>query len=201
MRIGVDIDGVLADFNKAFIERIIHVTKRDLFPKRPFEIPTWHYAEHYGYSPAEVAQVWSSIATSSFFWSSLPPYSDTQEALKYLGERIRFGDDVYFITARLGIDAKKQTEQWLETHFPTAHVPPLTVLISSQKDLCAEALDLDVYIDDRDLNVENVWKLRANMTRIFLMDRPWNRNYQSPNVTRVSSVVGIALNYPETRAA
>ena len=56
MRIGFDVDGVLADFNKRFIERVIAITGRDLFPPRPFDIPTWNYPEHYGYTAEESMQ-------------------------------------------------------------------------------------------------------------------------------------------------
>lgn len=196
MRIGVDIDGVLADFNKAFIERVIHVTRKDLFPRRPFDIPTWNYPEHYGYSAKEVDTVWWHIINDTQFWARLPAYADTNAALRYLGDRIScHGDDVYFITARPGLEAKAQTEAWLLGHWPLAHVPELTVLISQHKGMCAAALDLDVYIDDRDLNVTAVALCRdASQTRVLLMDRPWNRDFDVTDlkIRRVTSVVGIA---------
>ena len=42
MVIGLDVDGVLADFNTPFIARIIQVTGRDLFPPRPFVLANLH---------------------------------------------------------------------------------------------------------------------------------------------------------------
>lgn len=214
MRIGVDVDGVLADFNKSFIERIVQITKRDLFPSRPFEIRTWYYPEAYGYTDGELATVWSAIRTDPYFWTSLSAYPETRAALRYLDERISFGDDVYFITARAGLDVKRQTETWLSSRWPYQRMPQITVLISEHKDLCAKALNLDVYIDDRDYNVQRVARERnfvgddllardGGDTRVFLLDRPWNRYYSNAfyGIRRVSSVVGIATLGLEGKAA
>lgn len=169
MIIGCDIDGVLADFNTAFIQRVIDVTGRDLFPPRPFDIPTWNYPEHYGYTAAEVSAVWASIKLDISFWVSLPPYGDAIQALAMLDERQCAGDEIYFVTARPGLEAKRQTENWLSYY---GFRRP-TVLISSQKGLCAQALKLDKYLDDR---WENVVDVAAGFTQAWLLARPWNRD-------------------------
>lgn len=183
MRYGVDVDGVLAEFNSAYIDRILHVTGRDLFPPRPFITEQWSYPEHYGYTDHELANVWQDIKQDRYFWSRLPTFPETHAALVYLDRLMDEGHEVYFITARPGLDAKSQTESWLELHWPTQYTPTLTVLISARKDLCAEALDLDCYIDDRDINVESVARVRNlvggifhERTRTFLLTRPWNRD-------------------------
>lgn len=186
-RIGVDVDGVLADFNGAFIDRVIEVTGRDLFPPRPFDIPTWNYPEYYGYTTDELNKVWKSIEQDVLFWQRLPQYGDAAEALDYLHARMRWcGDDVYFITSRPGLLAKQQTETWLRSR----DFPHPTVLISSAKDLCADALKLTVYIDDR---WENAYKVAQTNARTFLMTRPWNTEYvaEAFGVTRTSTVVGL----------
>ncbi len=169
MRIGIDVDGVLADFNRSFIERVITVSGKDLFPPRPFDIPTWDYPEHYGYTPEETKIVWESIVADPTFWASLSPYPDTADFLSPLANR---ADDVYFITSRPGTRSKAQTERWLRMH--GYHSRP-TVMISSKKGLCAEALDLDFYLDDRDHNCYDVWDRRSPKTLVALMDRPWNK--------------------------
>jgi len=93
-------------------------------------------------------------------------------------------DDVYFITSRPGIDAKIQTEDWLYN----AGYPHATVLISSAKGLCAQALKLDVYIDDRWENCVDV-ATTSLKTKVFLLDRPWNRgnNPDAFNIVVVDS--------------
>ena len=178
MRIGVDVDGVLANYNDAFIDRCITVTGKDLFPPRPFEIPMWEYPKHYGYTTADLNSVQTSITADRQFWESLAPYSTTEVVLGILHQRIEtYGDDVYFITDRPGRDAKRQTEHWLKTQWPY-YAPAITVLISSHKGLCAKALQLDYYTDDRDKNVLDVVNYAPDC-RVFLLDRPWNRTAEA----------------------
>ena len=186
MRIGCDVDGVLADFNRAFIERVALVTRRDLFPPRPFEISTWNYPESYGYTSKEVSMVWAGIKRDPIFWSSLSAYSGTFDAISLL--RLREwtrGDEVYFITARPGYRPKFQTELWLRANSGDPTWTP-TVLISSDKAGCAGALRLDKYIDDRIENVVSV----APLCQTYLMDRPWTRALDEKQfgITRVTSV-------------
>lgn len=187
LRVGVDIDGVLADFNDSFIKRIIDVTGKDLFPPRPFAIPTWDYPEVFGYSTEEIARVWVDIKTDPMFWSLLPPYPETRRVLDRLAMLQQEHDaDLYFITARPGKTAKRQTEQWLVRYSWMQMLRP-TVLISSLKGRCASALDLDVYIDDRCENARDV--ASTSLARSFLLDRPWNQSHVHPCVIRVNSVL------------
>lgn len=186
MVIGCDIDGVLADFNAAFIKLTIAVTGRDLFPPRPFDIPTWHYPQYYGYTESEMdfdnGPVWGAVKSDPKFWQSLLPYADTVESLKYLSI-LRRDHDIYFVTQRYGIKCKLQTERWLRRFgFDDA-----TVLVSSAKRAVAQALKFDAYVDDRWENAVDVagefkqpnlvsapmWM--PSITKSFLLVRPWNR--------------------------
>jgi uncharacterized HAD superfamily protein len=189
--IGVDVDGVLADFNTAFIDLVVHLTERDLFPKRPFDIPTWNYPEHYGYTAAELSAVWEEIKSNDWFWAKLPSYPDVVRSMLYLTACQRQGDDVYFITSRPGLCAKRQTESWI---WERAGYRP-TVLISSHKGLCANALELDAYIDDRWENVYDVATVRRDM-RVVLLNRPWNAVYGTGHtdnpIVRVDHLEGFA---------
>lgn len=182
MRIGVDVDGVLADFNSAFINRVITVTGRDLFPPRPFDIPTWNYPEHYGYTADEVSAVWEDIKADAGFWYTLNGYPETRSTLATLAG---FNQDIYFVTARPGVRSKQQTEQWL---VDMGFIYP-TVLISSAKGLCARALNLTHYIDDRWENVVDVRQYNPT-TQVFLLTQPWNVNNDAAaeGVQRVASV-------------
>lgn len=166
-------DGCLADFNSAFIRRIIDVTGRNLFPEG-YEPHTWDYPEALGYSPTETDEVWRSIKQDRMFWATLPAYPTTPAFLGLVATRSE--DDFYFITARPGIQAKRQTEEWLFHYTPWSK--PLfnwTVLVSSHKGLCAQALGLDRYLDDKWENAESI---ATTNTKSYLLDRPWN---QQPN--------------------
>jgi 5'(3')-deoxyribonucleotidase len=166
MKIGVDVDGVLADFNEKFVQRVITVTGEDRFPARPFDIPCWNYPQHYGYSAEQVSAVWQSIKTDREFWGSLSPYPGVGEVLRVLRMARQHGHDIYFVTARMGHEAKLQTETWLWNNGMTNP----TVLISGHKMRCALAVGLDCYIDD---HVQNCFEV-ADHCRTYIQNRPWN---------------------------
>ncbi len=167
MRIGVDVDGVLADFNVAFIKRIIRVTGQDLFPDRPFEIPMWDYPQHYGYTNAQIAAVWEDVKRDTCFWANLLPYTTTRRFFQDL-DVMAPGSDVYFITNRTGHLCRRQTENWL---IAQGAGPRPLIVISGDKAGWCQALNLDIYIDD---NFENAVAVGKTHTRSFLLNRPWN---------------------------
>ena len=170
MRLGIDIDGVLADFVTAYKARFVQLTGRDLFGDSLWA--SWSHEITVGYTKDEVTAIWEAIKSDPLFWVKLSPYWDALTVLERLTFR-HYHDDVYFITARPGIEVKKQTELWLSTHSPFFDETP-TVLISSEKGMCCRALRLEKYIDDRPENVADVRRLSPD-TKTYLMDRTWNQ--------------------------
>lgn len=186
-RIGFDLDGIFADFNLAFVERVVKETGRDLFPPRPFAITTWNYPESYSYTPEEVHLVWERIKADPTFWLKLSPYWDAMTILERV-YAIAESHDVTFITSRPGVLVEEQTVCWLATHAGQFEWEP-TVIVSGEKGRHAKALALDAYIDDRSENVVDV-VTQSPATRTFLLDRPWNQDLDTSAicVKRVESV-------------
>lgn len=176
--IGVDIDGVLADFNGAYIDLMIEIGDRDLFPPRPFDIPTWNYPEHYGYTKKEVNASWDAIRDSLTFWSKLKPLPGTDE---FLLELDRVTDNLYFVTSRVGKSVKWQTEWWLKGFL--GYSP--AVLISSEKGECCHALKVDYYLDDKNENCADVSR-RSLATKGYMLAQPWNQ--EQPGIPRLSAL-------------
>lgn len=176
MKIGCDVDGVLANFNEAFATRLHAVTGRDVLPKED-QFPVWHWPQQHGYTDAEVEQTWASVFADPRFWLLLPPYPTTENMLHRLSIRDAMGDDIYFITNRSGIKAKQQTEQWLR-HCGYQGRP--TVLLSGSKAALVDALSLDVYVDDFADNIASIWQHalsgfdRHRRCTTYLLTRPWN---------------------------
>jgi 5'(3')-deoxyribonucleotidase len=182
MIIGFDLDGVAADFNSAMINKVIEVTGKDLFPPRPFDIPTWDYPQHYGYTNEECSAVWSEIKRDDGFWSGLNAYPAAVQILRWLSKLVEYGQaDVYFVTSRPGTSAKAQTEMWLGAR----GVDSPTVLISSDKGGVAKALKLDFYVDDKTENCVDV-ATASPKTKTYMLAQPWN--VEVPGVPRITSL-------------
>src|SRR5690242_5772667 len=110
MKIVFDVDGVLADFIGGFT-----AVASDMFPgvpvTRTHEQPSWHGFP--GMTDAQIAAVWEHVKRSDSFWLALSPLMTPAEA--YRISKL-WGHDVYFCTARVGKEAKAQTEEWLSGH-------------------------------------------------------------------------------------
>lgn len=185
-RIGCDVDGVLACFDGSFSKVLIETSGKNLFPKLPYDPPCWDWCAPLGYTKEDETRAWEFVKNSPNFWATLGTYHDTGTVLdKLIEAEVVDGAEVYFITNRMGKGPKWQTEEWFRNNgydYPT-------VLVSAHKGMSAAALELDLYIDDKPSNCDDVVKARGLKTKVFLMDRSWNQDYDAKYVTRVSSVL------------
>lgn len=187
MKIGIDCDGVLANFNHAFVELTVRVLGKDLYPgpAGTFDIFTWNYPEFFGYTSSDVTKIWDHIKSDPDFWLNIPAYKNTKQAMKVLANLQQSNNDIYFITNRMGVNAKRQTEKWLDRF----DMMPTTVLLSKEKGFCATALALDAYIDDKWENCVDV-AMQNDTIKVFCMDQPWNHTKVSDlKIIRVSSIL------------
>lgn len=182
--IGMDMDGVLVDWNTAWQAELILQTGKDLFGEK-FVPHTWHYDKARGYTSEDIAKARAAVARDPKWWFKLNGYQfePTHKTLADLFSRQMRGDSVYFITDRYGERAKHQTEDWLRY----MGIAAPTVLISGEKGAIARALKLDYYIDDKPENLDAVDDDTKGRTRTYLMDRPWNWGSYSGN-NRVTSL-------------
>lgn len=213
MKIGFDVDGVLANFIPAYQRLIIELTGKNLFhPDDDKNPPCWDWPQHRGYTNEEVGLAWKSIAADNTFWMSLTPHRDGVGTLRMVYPDLFLRHDLYFITARVGDRAKHQTELWLQAYVaPNLKTPP-TVLISADKGGLCRALRLDAYLDDNLDNVNacvSVVRMEADRaqlanekpkfaTRVYLLDKSYN-SFEAAgpmdlNVRRVNTV-GQMLDY------
>lgn len=167
---GLDVDGIFADFTTAFTEHCVKCTGRDLFPPRPFDVPTWDYPQHFGYTPQEMDPekgiVWRAIRDDPEWWSFVPPFADADESLQRL-KTLSADHEIVFVSNRKGRKAWRQTKEWIETH---GYDNP-TVILSARKAAIAMAIGMDLYIDDRFATALDVANTR---TKSYLLTRPWN---------------------------
>jgi hypothetical protein len=183
LKIGIDMDGVVANFNAPYIDLIFKYSgvrlpaPSDTYPDK------WYYEVDAGMQKSRTSEMWQEIKSTPDFWLNVPAYSDAPSFLRSLQDLEIFEDaDVYFVTNRMGIAVKGQTENWLMQNgynkFPT-------VLISQYKGLSAAALELTHYLDDKNENCTDVRDLSPK-TKGYMLKRPYNIEQQG--VPRIDSL-------------
>lgn len=174
MTIGLDIDGVLANFYEAYERAITQATGRDLFPETVCGVDrypnrwNWPQDEH-GYTGEEITKTWDSIKASKSFWYFCRDLGGAREFLKDLSR-----DHItYFITDRPGTQVQEQTALWLSSYMSA--VPSVILTQGRSKGRICEALSVDLFLDDKWENVRSVMEV-SPMTTAVLMLRPYNQD-------------------------
>jgi hypothetical protein len=187
MRLGCDVDGVLANFGSAFRRVLRETSGRALIPEGE-EPPVWDWPEHYGYTAKEIRAAWAAVSHDPGFWQYLDALPGAQEFLAWLWRSVStfnwtdgFGGfetnvEVYFITTRLhGRAVKRQTELWLQRNGFLGE--SRTVCIArGEKGHLAAGLGLTHMIDDRPENLASV-VMYAPTCRTYLRRVPYNKSF------------------------
>jgi hypothetical protein len=169
MRLGFDLDGVLADLGSAYVRTALELypgldraalTSSDLGGSppaseapAPSEIPVALPALPVTRRQAEA--IWERLAGEEAFWERLAEIETGAVArLAALADERRW--EVLFLTSRptsRGRTVQRQTQRWLEAKgFPM----PSAYVVRGSRGRIAEALGLDVVVDDRANNCLDV---------------------------------------------
>ncbi len=190
MRIGLDIDGVICDFNHGYVKELIRANGYVIPPRvKSWDIKndpdTWDYAVPYGFSHEVNEEVWKDISNSysgGYFWRQLPSLLSRDDRKRL--NNIMDDHDVYFVSKR-PLSMHGATIEWMQEYFPHPH---LTVLLSNKKGLIASGLQLQAFFDDKPKNLEDILRACGTTCACFLIDQPWNRDFNHPYITRISSI-------------
>ena len=167
VRIGFDMDGVLADFATAFrdVETRLFGASSAIAAPAP-EVEAQHeesagsaQSEPASGTPREMRRrrdaIWSAIHDTPDFWTTLKPH-DPDAVRRIHDMMIRYGWEVFFITQRpstLGETVQRQTQRWL--HRQGFDLPSVLV-ISGSRGAAAGALRIDYHVDDSPQNCLDV---------------------------------------------
>ncbi len=149
LRVGIDVDGVLADFRTAFRETSIASLGRPLEARDGTTTSTQALAH------GEVKRVWEVVGRTPNWWMKLKPYEPDQIARLYsLARDARW--EVFFLTDRprsAGDSVQFQTQSWIERH---GFYMPSVLTIPGSRGEVANGLRLHLVIDDLFLNCIDV---------------------------------------------
>lgn len=161
LRIGFDVDGVLADFRTAFRQTAEHCLRKPVSDDGAEQSRS-------ALSPDDVRRVWEFIAKAQNWWMEVPAYEPAQIARLY-GLTRAAGWEVFFLTKRppsAGDSVQFQTQWWIERF--GFYLPAVMTVPGSRGDI-ANGLRLDLVVDDQVINCAEV--ISACATKAVLMLR------------------------------
>lgn len=158
---------------------MIKVTGKNKFPT-DWGVPCWNWDKFYGYTKDEIDATWESITADRLFWQKLDsiPEHEVFARLNTLSKT----HDVYFITNRIGIDCKQQTERAL--YFNGINYP--TVLIAADKLPLLKTLKIDFFCDDKLETMEATTPLGKEF--FYLIEAPYNQEGRSTGLRTAANI-------------
>lgn len=179
LRIGIDVDGVLADFRTAFRETARASLGRHV---ETLQDPKSTQA----LAQDEVKRVWDAVARTPNWWLTLKPYEPDQIARLYSLTRAA-GWEVFFLTNRpgsAGDSVQFQTQSWIERH---GFYMPAVLTIPGSRGEVANGLRLNLVIDDLLLNCIEV--VSASKAKALLLLRSGDKAVETHALERGIGVV------------
>ena len=148
LRVAFDIDGVLADFRTAFRQAATDagISGRAADSDSPSSDPL---------SSRDIKAIWDHVKRTPNWWTGLQPYEPGQLVRLYELAR-RWKWEVVFMTRRPsteGDPVQFQTQWWIEQQ---GFYYPAVVTVPGSRGELANALRLDVVVDDQLLNCVDV---------------------------------------------
>jgi uncharacterized protein len=156
MNLGFDIDGVISNFSKHFVEIIekkygVALADEDMY--------SYDVELVLGITKDEVAEIVFETLSSD-----LPLYPQAKETLDRLSAE---GHRIYLLTARNAALISLTTE-WLDVH----SIPYTEVFYLTRGKKSSAEVALDMIVED---NLEEALELTKKIKTVLLFNQPWNK--------------------------
>lgn len=164
----LDVDGIIADFETAFLEVARDLTGRDIV-RDPTQ---WCMEAQCRLTEEEAGEVWSVIHGSRFA-RDLDPYPFAVDNVKSLSELC----NVYFVTSPMEENPTWAHDRalWLRSHFGDELG---SKVISTKHKHCVRG---NVFVDDKPEHIEQ-WSRAHGDGAAFLWNRAYNSEIELPRV-------------------
>ena len=172
--IGIDIDGVLADFVYSFTQVAALLDDRTEVFATGGQLDWDTLAEY-----VDENDVWRRIDTFPF-WRYMYPLV-THGEIEQLRDFVRKGTEVTYITSRKNTSTTlRQTVDWLEAHgFPN----PGNTLHAREKSPAIKSLGITDFLDDNPRHLREI-----TGCKVWVRDQPYNRAPEFDGLPRVGSL-------------
>lgn len=168
LKIGIDLDGVCADFIARF--RTIAYSVLDK-PTPDVGPNTDWYCTNWGLSMAEIDMLFRNIKATKNFWETLGKCKGTENLRDAAHDY-----QIYFVTNRtstLGRSVEEQSCNWLRHNYDIEFPQ---VIETKKKGEVVKALDLFAFIDDRPENCKEIQETAPTCKHsTYIRDASYNR--------------------------
>lgn len=186
MKIGIDIDDVIADSYPEYLEAFNKQFNKNIQVTEVFDF--YHFGYHAGVEKAKVDIFIDTQLHTDEFQIAIDPILD---AAKYIQSWSGKGIMIVYVTAR-PLMIKSITIKWLKKYGFWSAGTKLYLFDEKRlntdieyKTSIASKKFVDIFIEDKKDIAE------AMRIPVFLIDRPWNKGDISSHITRVYSWKGI----------
>jgi uncharacterized HAD superfamily protein len=179
MKLGIDIDDVIADFIPALIvyynnAYTANLTKDDFI--------SYDFWEIWGGDVERAVRIVDNMFSDPQFCKSILPITSSFSSLLHLKS---LGFDLFAITGRRDT-AIKQTEEWLTRYFPDIFAALYFTNAyclngkSEKKSTICKAIGVELMVEDYP---KHAIDCAENGIDVLLFDAPWNRSLKHPGST------------------